>query len=272
MKSIFEYRDYKAYLHEIERSQTRIQRGFRSRLAEALSCQNAYVSQVLNTEAQFGLEHGLKIAEFLELPEREKKYFLLLIEHARAGTSGLKAYFGRELEALRIENLNLKEKVPEALVLSKEHQAVYYSHWMYSAIHVLTTLKSHRSVKAIVDSLNLPEESVRSAILFLLKAKLLIEKKGELYPGPVQLHLGKDSPWIRQHHTNWRLSAINSLAQIEKNDIHYSTVSSLSYKDVEALKARFAAEIASYVRTVQDSAEETLYGFNLDFYSLIKKG
>jgi hypothetical protein len=152
-----------------------------------------------------------------------------------------------------------------------EAQSIYYSHWTYAAVHMLTTLPGHQDPSDISDTLRIPIETVRSILIFLTSVGLVQEKNGRLVAGPSQVHLGKDSHQILQHHTNWRLAAIESLVQVANNDIHYSTVSTLSLSDAEKLKARFAKEIEKYVQTVRASPEETLYGFNLDFYSLIKK-
>lgn len=75
---------------------------------------------------------------------------------------------------------------------------------------------------------------------------------------------------IRQHHINWRIAAIQSLISSNASDIHYSTVSTLSKADVEKLRGEMVQLIERYVETVKPSAEEVMYGFNLDFYSLVK--
>lgn len=271
MKLIFEFEDYKSYLLSMEQQKSIYQRGFRTRMAEELGCQNTYITHVLNNTANFSLEQGLGVAKFLNLQETEKRYFLLLIEYQRAGTTELKQYFFADINQLREKNLNIQQRIPKATTLSVEAQTIYYSHWMYAAIHMITTLKIHRTLSAIIDALKLPEESIKSAILFLISVGLLEEKNQELHPTLIQLHLGKESHQIRQHHTNWRIAAIDSLVQVEKNDIHYSTVSTLSKADVEKIKARLVQEIQNYTQIVQTSKEETMYGFNLDFYSLIKK-
>lgn len=271
MKYIFEFDDYKAYLREVEAQRASLERGFRTRLAEVLGCRNAYVSHVLNQGADFSLEQGLKIGTFLNLSASERKFFLLLIELGRAGTEELKAHFKAEIAEMRAKHLNLSERVGEATTLSVEAQSTYYSHWIYAAIHMLTTLSSQRDVSTIASSLRLPIESVRSALVFLTSVGLVYEKGGKLYAGTAQVHLGKNSPQIRQHHTNWRLAAIDSLVHLHRNDVHYSTVSTLSLKDAGRLRAQFAEQIEKYVKTVKDSKEEAMYGFNLDFYSLTRE-
>lgn len=270
MESVFEFDDYKSFLSATESSRAHFERGFRSRLAEALGCQNAYISTVLNKEAHFSLEQGLKICVFLGLAGDERKFFLALVEHARAGTPELRAHFADEISSLRKKHLTLKDRVGAAFAISAEAQSIYYSHWSYAAIHMLTTLPHKRDGNDIAEALRLPIETVRSALLFLNSVGLVIEKNGRLLPGPSHIHLGRDSHQIRQHHTNWRLAAIESLVQVDESDIHYSTVSTLSATDAEKLKTRFAREIENYVEIVRASPEQTLYGFNLDFYSLIK--
>ena len=78
-KSIFTYTQYKTYLLAVEQSS--VVKGYRSRLAEATNCQNAFVSQVLNGEVNFSLEQALKIANFLHLQGDEYQYFLWMVEY-----------------------------------------------------------------------------------------------------------------------------------------------------------------------------------------------
>src|SRR5690348_7678173 len=107
MKSVLEFEEYKEFLREIEASRSELQRGFRSRLAEAAQCQNAFVSQVLNTSAHFSLEQGLRVAKFLSLGLEESQFFILLLEHNRAGTKELQGFFKLQLDSLREKLLNI---------------------------------------------------------------------------------------------------------------------------------------------------------------------
>jgi uncharacterized protein (TIGR02147 family) len=270
MKAVFEFEDYKDFLLSVERQRASVQKGFRSKLANAAGCQSAYVSHVLNGAAHFSLEQGIALAVFLELSELERKFFLTLIELARAGSEELRAYFRKQLEPLRESHLNLKSRVRDVQAVPPEAQAKFYSHWMYGAMHLMPALREFRDVQAMARALRIPQDAVRDAVLFLISCGLIEEKNGQLRPGPTQLHLAKDSPYIRQHHTNWRLSAIESLLHMERSDIHYSTISTLSHADAEKIKLRCVEVIEDYVKTVRESPEQTMFGFNLDFYSMIK--
>jgi uncharacterized protein (TIGR02147 family) len=269
MNNVFDFNDYKVFLAFIEDSRKVAERGFRRRLAEAVGCQSGYISQVLNTDAHFSLEQGLKIAGFLGLTGRERKALILLIESARAGTQELKAYFSTELASLREEHLNIKERVGSSRELTEREQATYYSSWHYLAVHMLSTIPGFDEPQAFADALRLPLETVNEVVLSLLQTGILEENKGRLKSGLTQVHLNRDSPLIRQHHTNWRLAAIESLTNNRKSDVHYSTVSTLSMADAEKLRAEMVKLIESYVEVVKPSKEETMVGFNLDFYSLI---
>lgn len=112
---------------------------------------------------------------------------------------------------------------------------------------------------------------MNQVLLFLIEANIVVEKNGVLKPGLTQVHLDRKSPLIRQHHTNWRISAIQSLITENKDDLHYSTVSTLSKADAEKLKADMVKLIEHYAAKVQPSKEEVMYGFNMDFYNMIKK-
>lgn len=271
MVKVFEYTDYKLFLASIEEERASFQRGFRSRLAEVLGCQNAYISQILNTHANFSLEQAIKIAEFLQLNEFETRYFMLIVELARAGTSALKEYFSKDVEVLRAKHLSIKERVPNAKNLTLENQSQYYSSWLYPTVHMLITIPNYRTIPMIAAALRIEDQIVNEVVLFLISSGLVVEIKGQLMPGPTQIHLGKDSPHIRQHHSNWRIAAIQSLTSKSDSSVHYSTVSSLSYDDAEKLKSRLVRVIQEYVEVIQSSKEETLYNFNLDFYGLLKK-
>lgn len=271
MKSVFDFSDYKRYLGHIEEARKSYERGFRSKLAEFIRCKSGYISHVLNGHAHFSLEQTLRIAKFLNLTTSEQKYLLLLVEFARAGTEELKEHFELELKNMRETHLNIKERVGDSRTLSDKNQSIYYSSWHYIAIHVLVSLGGYDDAKTISDALKIPEELVGKILLFLIQNDIVIESKGKLKSGLTQVHLDRESPLIRQHHTNWRIAAIQSLMNDAKTDIHYSTVSTLSRTDAEKLRGEMVLLIEKYVATVAPSKEETIVGFNLDFYSLIKK-
>jgi uncharacterized protein (TIGR02147 family) len=267
--NIYEFHDYKAYLKKVEASRSKVQRGFRTRIAEATGTQSAYISQVLNGHMHFSLEQAWRISELLNLNQAEINQFLLLIEYARAGHQELQQHFLKLMNESREKNLNLKERISEKFMLTPEAQTIYYTQWYFAAIHILVTIPKFRTPVTIANTLNLNIHVTTDAIVFLISCGLLIEKKGEVYPGPAQLHLGKDSPNLVKHLSNWRIKSIQNLEKHNDKNLYYSTISSLSKKDVEKIRDKFVQVIEEYVGIVKDSKEEALYSFNLDFFNLL---
>lgn len=270
MKSAFDFDDYKSYLVAVEASRKSFERGFRSKLASFIGCQSGYISHVLNGTANLSLEQALLVSRFLNMNDQEEDYFLLLVEHLRAGTNELREHFDKKLAAVRDLHLNVKKRVGDARALSEIEQSTYYSSWYFVAVHVVASLPGYSDAKVISRALQIPEEKVKTVLLFLIEVGILLEERGILKSGKTEIHLNRESPLIRQHHTNARIAAIHSLTADTRTDLHYSTLSSLSKKDAEKLKLEMVGLIESYVEVVKPSKEEVVYGFNLDFFSVVR--
>ncbi len=268
-KSIFSYSDYKAFLLAVDHSGA--VKGFRSRVAEATGCQNAFVSQVLNGDVNFNLEQAMRIGSFLKLNEEEHQYFLWMVEHKRAGTRELKDYFSKLMTVLREKNSDIKERVKIAEVLSTEAQTIYCSSWIYSAIHIAVMIPKLNSVEKLAKALSVSVAKTKKAVEFLVRHGFIEDTLTGLVSGKVQIHLSRESENISKYHTLWRLEALKSLDSGDLSDLHYSGVSSLSVSDVEKIKTMFVDLIENYVRTFEKSPEETLYTFNLDFFKVLKE-
>jgi uncharacterized protein (TIGR02147 family) len=270
LEIIYSYSDYKKFVSAREEHFGKFEKGFRSRLSEALNVQTAFISKVLNTpKAHFNLEQGLLLANFLKLNDDETSYLVWLIEFARAGTKDLKRFFHKRIEEAQQQHLNIKNRVGDSVTLSAQDQNRFYSHWMYGAAHVLTSIPSYQAPEKIAEALRMDQKLVREVLTFLLSSGLVQDKGGRFVIGPTQLHLSKNSANISKHHTNWRLKAIDDSADPNSEGIHYSTVSSLSLNDFNQLKFDLTEVIQRYVETIRKSPEETASCFNLDFFRII---
>src|SRR5262245_14806797 len=110
-KDVFEFSDYKDYLKAWIHNQPRGGRGARSKLASALKCHTAYVSQVLNQEAHLSLEQAEEFNALAPHPPEQSEYFLLLVQLARAGTPLLKARLRKQIESMQQKRLLLRNRV-----------------------------------------------------------------------------------------------------------------------------------------------------------------
>ncbi|NJM09908.1 MAG: TIGR02147 family protein [Bdellovibrionaceae bacterium] len=173
MKKCFEFDAYKDYLRHVEEAWAPLQKGFRTKLAKGLGIQSAYVSKVLNGDAQLSLEQGLRLCDFLKLDEGERRYLLCLIEFARAGTKELKQFFGELLADLREKHLNLTQNVGQVQSLTPEAQTIYYSHWFYSAIHAAVSIPGLQSVDNLAQALRMDRKKIKDAIFSSYSAEFL---------------------------------------------------------------------------------------------------
>lgn len=263
-QSIFDHKDYKAYLRELGDS---LPRGFRKALAQAIHCQTAYVSQVLNGNYHLSLEQAEAATRFLGLSRDESRGFVLLVEIQRAGTSSLKKFFSEQLAEVRERHLLIKERIGVSNALSEQNQIRYYSSWHYAAVHMAVTIPRLRTRAALMRGLRIPAKKLADVLDFLGSVGL-IAKEGERYlPGSTQLHLPKDSPSIQRHYSNWRLQALALMDSDQADDnLHYSSVSSLSATDAQRIRAMLAQAITDAVGVIKDSPEEQLVGINVDCF------
>ncbi|MGK5084952.1 TIGR02147 family protein [Bdellovibrionota bacterium FG-1] len=263
-KQVFDYSDYKAFLTELGDSRPR---GFRKALAEATHCQTAYISQVLNGDYHLSLEQGEAATQFLDLSRDEARCFVLLVEIQRAGTPSLKRFFEEQLRELRERYYLIKERIGVSNVLSEDNQGVYYSSWHYAAVHMAVTIPRLRTRTALGRSLRISPRKLGEILDFLCGVGLLV-KEGEKYaPGSTQLHLPKDSSSIHRHHANWRQQAMTQMhSDHAEEDLHYSSVSSLSAADAQKIKTLLTQSLSDAVQIIKDSPEEQLVGINIDLF------
>jgi uncharacterized protein (TIGR02147 family) len=265
-KSLFEYDDYKAYL--IERLNSDFGRGSKSRLADALKCQTSYVAQVIKGRAHFSPEQAEAANMFLSHSEIECDYFHALIQFSRAGTSALKDRISRHLINLRTQNMTLHKRIGVSQSLSEQTQVQFYSAWYFSAIRACVSVNGEKNFHALSQRLQLDVETVKKACEFLLEVGLLKETQGKFEIQEMRSHLGADSPLIAKHHANWRIQALRALDHSKPNDLHYSSVVSLSHTDAATLRARILDFITEAKQLVRESPSEKVQSFCLDFFEV----
>lgn len=268
--NVFDFKDYKIYLKNIENQRSKEGlRGFRSSLARASQCQTAYISQVFNGNAHFSLEQALSISEFLGHSKEESQFFILIVEFSRAGTPGLQKHFSDLMEEQLQKHLNLTNRFKIKEILSLEDQVIYYSEWVYSAVHMATTIPHLNSVEAISFFLQIPNRKIQIILNFLCSVGLVQKVSYDKYTIGIQrLHLKNDSPLKDKHSSNWRIKALNMMRQEDKINLHYTSVFSLSYEDMNKIKANLTKEIETNNEIIKGSSEQTLACICLDYFSL----
>lgn len=267
MANIFDFKTYKDYLLAL----TEGERGMLTRLAEAASCQKSYLSTCLKGKTQLTLDHAFGISEYLELSDAEKEYFLLLVEKDKAGTLALKRHLEEKIKKLSREAYRLKNQQKSAVVISDgvtPEIAFYYGSYLGTAIHMLTSVDEYQTLSAISKRLNLPAETCQ-VLLQQLEAQDLVKKQGTHYKwNSANIYLADNSPWIANHHQNWRLRAIDNVQKRDEEATHYSSIQSMSKDDFEKLKKKIAQFIKEFNQVADPSVPEEAFCVNIDFFKI----
>jgi uncharacterized protein (TIGR02147 family) len=263
---IFEFNDVRAFLRASLERLPKAGHGERRKIAKAAGVSTAFFSQVLSGQRQLSPEHGIRIAEHLGFTEEETDFFLGLVQLDRAGVTSLRKQIERQLGKIRAHRKSVANRFKKVTEVSPEDQPRYYSDWPYIAVQQLTAIPGFGGEEQISSRLGLNRKNVREVAEFLLRTGLCVLEKGQLKIGLARIHLAPDSPWIKQHHANWRGRALESITRHDPRDLHYSSPMTLSKKDFEKVRAQLLAAIGEVGKVVDPSPSEELVCLNLDWF------
>jgi uncharacterized protein (TIGR02147 family) len=262
-QSIFDYSDYKTYLEARIRLEGR---GAKSRLAAALRCHVAYISQILNDSAHLSLEQAHAANAYFAHGAEEADFHLLLVLRDRAGTADLRHHYQKKVDEALRERERLRNALQYKRTLNRAEQTTYYSAWYYAAVHILLTIPEYRSRDRIARHLGLAPEQVSQALEFLEAAGLAVRSGSNFRAGDANLHVGDDSPMMRLQHEHWRLRAIHALDRTDREELHYSSVISLAEEDLPRVRKILLEAIRQIREVVRPSPEEVAYCYLLDLF------
>ncbi len=266
---IFQHRDYRAFLRAWIDAAPKAGRGQLTRISEAAQIHKTTLSQVFSGAKELSLEQGHRITQYIGLNQAETDYFLLLVEHERAGSASLREHFARQIEEKQKSHQQLSQRVTRSRELSSEERAIYYSNWIYSAVRNISAIESLRHPSEIAKKLGLDVAYLKQVTEFLLKTGLCIEKNGKIEPGPQMTHLEASSPLVSRHHGNWRIKAMDRHPVLRKdNELAYTAPMTLSAKDVLKVRSLLADLVQKTDEIVGPSPSEKLYCMCLDWFEV----
>jgi uncharacterized protein (TIGR02147 family) len=264
--TFFEYHDYRDLISNLLKE--RLGRGAKVKLAQALNCNPGYLSQVLNkSKIHFSPENIIKISSFLKLNPTEEEFLLSLLHLERAGSKDLERYWKIKVSEIRKKHLKIENQVKNiSQDLSEAAKAIYYSHWAYSAVHMVVSIEPFKNTEEISMRLKISNQLTGKVVKFL-KENDLITKDGNFYRiGNTRIHLKSDSPLVKTHHQNFRNKAIITLEEDNDFDLHYSAVLTLSKKDAIKIRQLLLKFIADKEDILLPSQNEDIIGLNIDLF------
>lgn len=266
--SIYEYRDYKSYFLDLIESDPTHRRGKRKDMAEAISCQVSHITNVLSGIGHFNQEQTESAARFFGLSFAETEFLLQLVQYNRAGTSSLKKFYEKVLYERQARVAGLKSKLSMPDSLKNYEESTYYSSWQYGAVHVLLSIPEYQNREAIVEKLGISMAKVDEILLFLIEAGLAKKEAHKFKIARSLLHLDKSSPLILRHHTNWRLRSLMALDENAEDQVHYSSVFTLSRKDYKRVREILTKALSDSMHVITESPEEDIAAVCLDLFKI----
>jgi uncharacterized protein (TIGR02147 family) len=266
--SIFESHDYKKFLLGwIERAPHQ-GRGLRKQLADAIACQTPFITHVLGGDYHLSLEQAEATGRWLGLNIAETEFFLLLVMKQRAGTKALEAVILKQIAERRANETVLKKRLNIKDKMSAEDQMIYYSNWHYAALHMACLIPELQTVAALEKHFRLDLPQIMNALEFLTEHKMIEEHRSRYRVLRPVLHLEKESALMAQHHTQWRLKAVETFLSKKNTDLFFSGVMSLSKDDYEWTRERLSQLLEEVVARLKDSKDETIACFNFDLFEI----
>lgn len=265
----FQYNEYRRFLNDLCES-TEAPRGFRAMLARAAGCQASYLSQVLKERVHLTEDQILGIAKVLGLQPPEIEYLMLLLRHEKAGTPELRQYIQSLIQKLKNEQLNLKKWL-EAEPLSQRPEVLlqYFSSWVPSAVHLLTSSPHFLTTKSIATRLSLSEKKVSDTLVFLERNGFVVKNGSQWIYKSGSLHLEKDSPLQYLLQTSRRDLVQRSLAEGSAESLHFSSVFTLNEEELEQIRALMTRAIERSHKLIQASGTDRLACMCVDIFEIV---
>jgi uncharacterized protein (TIGR02147 family) len=243
-------------------------RGEFKRISEFLGVSSVLVSQIFKGPKDISIEQGHKLGSYFGFIDLEKRYFVSLISHARAGTFELKKFYEKELNELREKSKLIANRVKHKNILDEKDKAIFYSDWRYSAIRLACDMESISAADDLSKLFRTSLDQVHIYLDFLINNGLVVVESGKLKLGPSSTHISKESPFVKNHHRNWRLRSIESIDTMGSDEIMYSAPMCTSREVFNNLNTKILKLIDEFVSDASAAEGEDVYYLNIDLRNM----
>ena len=265
MTVIFEYEDYRSYLGAWIKEHSSL-RGVKGKLANAAGISSSLLSQIFKGEKNLTFDQAFNLSEYMGLSDIESDFFRLLIELERAGGQSYRTKLKEKISSTRKQAKRVSNQLSNFKELSREDKAQFYSSWIYTGVRNLVALPHVNNVNKISEILCVEPVIVQKTVKFLLERNLLKETKGSLSYNVAKTHVPDDSPFVCQHHKNWRLKAIDATTRFNSNHFHFTSPMSLSREVYDETRIKLPSLIRSIMKKSNNSNSEIVACLNVDWF------
>lgn len=269
MEAVFEAASYLEILDEFLHSpQSKNRRGV-SKLADELNVHPTFISKVLQGKAHFSMEQSIAFCQFAKLKADETEYFVDLVNHDRAGNHQAKQHFAMRLRRHRSLRKNLRERLESSRDLTSQDQWIYFESWLPQAIHALCQTKAMHTVETISQRLRIDPEAVQATTDKLIKMDLIRADGKTFISNADFIHTGKDSPFVKRLHLNWRQKTISDLlTRTDHEGMHFTGVATMDAATQEKIHSILVQSLEQAKSHIAVAPPKQIYALAIDFYEL----
>jgi len=263
-QSIFSYDDYKDFIRDRVKHVNKW--GSLTSFANRVGIQRSYLSRVIHSGVQITPDQAYEISRHWDLSDREREYFMTLVDLARAGTKSYKDHLVDKLQALRKKHEDLSRIVPRRPPDMSSYGNLYYSQWFWSAVHIIVSIQKYQTPSAIASRLGLPESLVEATLNQLADFGLISCKSKKWHYSSGEIHVPRQSPFVSLHHHHWRSRAVLDSYDSENDSLHYTSVQAISREAFVKIKDLLVSTIEKEEALAGPSRSEELTCFAVDFF------
>lgn len=267
-KNIFDFVRYKSFLSAVVK-QNKNRRGMYKEMANSANCQPSYLSQVMRKDSKIQLtpDQALGISKYLFLSPKERDYFLILVDLERAASKELQKLLHDKAEVIRRSALDIGNILDRPKLDNHNALVKFYSNWLYSYIHVLTSIPEFQNTESIANKISLPVETTMILLSELEEMGLVLREHGQWKHSGQQLHIEAKSPLALHNHNNWRQqSLLNAQLNNSLETVHFSGVYSISKSDYSKIKSHVLDCLKNVNSSALASGAEEVIVFCCDLF------
>lgn len=264
--NIFDFDNYKEFIRTRIANMPKSGRGQSRKLAEVLGIHPTMVTHIFRGSANLTIEGSLKLSRHWSLTELETQYLVVLVQRERAGDSQTQAYFEKQIQALRLQSMNLADRLGEkAQTLSELDRATFYSGWHFSAIRLVIATGVFKTAEMIAHALDLPISTVSQSLPKLISMGLIKFENGRYRIGPHRTYVEAESEWAKMHHSNWRRQSLAKLETVLSDELLFTSPVTLSKSDAKKIKKKIIKFIEEFRSITDPSTPEQLCCLMIDW-------
>ena len=190
------------------------------------------------------------------------------MEKERASDAEYRSHAKSRALHLRRTHEEIQKAAATPVKLEENYFASYFSSWMWTAIHLATSIPELQSPEKIAARFGLPKEQVVSILDQLEKLGFVEKMRGGYLYRKGSVHISSDSPWVYFHHSNWRQKALFDVQSRKKDSIHFTNILTLTPHDRDLIRSQLLDAIENAMKIAQPSESKDLVCFNLDFFQV----